>query len=117
MSNRKPDSDAPLLEVRDLHKQFDGLVVTDGCSFEVQAGTITGLIGPNGAGKSTLFNLVTGVYRQDRGDVVFRGESMSGHTPNFIAAAGLGRTFQTPRLFLRMTVWENLMVAAQAQPG
>src|SRR5699024_501872 len=103
---------AALLEVCDVHKQFDGLVVTDGCSFAVQPGTITGLIGPNGAGKSTLFNLVTGVYRADRGRIRFRGDVISGSTPNAIAAAGLGRTFQTPRLFAHMTVWENLMVAA-----
>lgn len=117
MTNANTQATAPLLQVRDLHKQFGGLVVTDGCSFDVQPGTITGLIGPNGAGKSTLFNLVTGVYKPDRGDIAFRGTRITGHTPNRIASAGMGRTFQTPRLFLTMTVWENLMVAAQQQSG
>lgn len=116
MTARTPTA-VPLLAVQELHKQFDGLVVTDGCSFDVQQGSITGLIGPNGAGKSTLFNLVTGVYRPDRGNILLRGDRITGHSPQRIAAAGMGRTFQTPRLFLHMTVWENLMVAAQQQPG
>lgn len=116
-ASKRPANARSTLEVRGLSKQFDGLVAVDGCDFNVKPGSITGLIGPNGAGKSTAFNLITGVYKPDQGDVLFQGVNMAGHGPNAIAARGMGRTFQTPRLFAGMTTWENLMVAAQEQPG
>lgn len=117
VSTQQAANGEAVLDVSGLSKQFDGLVAVDGCSFRVEPGTVTGLIGPNGAGKSTAFNLITGVYKPDQGDVVFQGAAIGGHAPNTIAARGMGRTFQTPRLFLKLTVWENLMVAAQHQPG
>jgi branched-chain amino acid transport system ATP-binding protein len=73
---------------------------------------IVSVIGPNGAGKTTLFNLVTGVYAPDEGDIVFDGESLVGVAPNRITRRGIARTFQTLRLFLNMTVKENVMAAA-----
>lgn len=109
--------DAPLLEVRDVARRFGGLAAVDGCSFSVRPGSVTGLIGPNGAGKSTLFNLVSGVLKPDRGRIAFQGSAIGGLAPEQIAAQGMGRTFQTPRLFFGMTVWENLMVAGPQQPG
>lgn len=108
---------SPLLKVEAVSKHFGGLAAVDGCSFAVQPGSITGLIGPNGAGKSTLFNLVTGVFKPDSGRISFGGVALAGKAPERIVAHGIGRTFQTPRLFFNLTVWENLMVAGQGQPG
>ena len=70
------------------------------------------MIGPNGAGKTTLFNIITGIYEPDAGDVVFAGESIKGLDPHKITRKGIARTFQTLRLFLNMTVKENVMAAA-----
>lgn len=107
----KPDTFRPILEVSNVTKHFDGLAAVDGATFNVQAGTITGLIGPNGAGKSTMIDLISGVQRPDSGIVRLMGEDIAGLKPEAIAVHGLGRTFQTPRLYSRMTVWENLVVA------
>jgi branched-chain amino acid transport system ATP-binding protein len=112
----KPDP-GPALEVEDLQKRYGGVVAVDGATFAVPEGQITGLIGPNGAGKSTLFDCVTGVETPDAGDVRLRGESIAGRSPHDIAARGLGRTFQTPRVFPGMTVFENLAFAARNQTG
>ncbi|MGB8623003.1 MAG: branched-chain amino acid ABC transporter ATP-binding protein/permease [Paracoccaceae bacterium] len=101
----------PILEVRDLRKHFGGLAATDGASFQVQVGSITGLIGPNGAGKSTMIDLLSGVQRPDSGEIRLSRQDITGLPPEVIADHGLGRTFQTPRLYHDMTVWENLMVA------
>lgn len=110
-------SAAALLSVRDLCKHFDGMVAVDDCSFTVRCASVTGLVGPNGAGKSTMFNLITGVQRPDRGQIDFAGQRISGRTPEHVVDQGIGRTFQTPRLFHALTVWENLMVAGRNQPG
>ena len=99
------------LAAEDVRRSFGGLAAVDGASFEVPAGSITGLIGPNGAGKSTMIDLLSGVQRPDGGRVRLNGQDVTGLAPEDIAARGLGRTYQTPRLFLKMTVWENLMVA------
>jgi branched-chain amino acid transport system ATP-binding protein len=107
----------PALAVQNLRKTFGGIVAVDGVSFDVPDGTVTGLIGPNGAGKSTVFNLVTGVLRPDAGTVTLRGESIGGREPHEIADAGVGRTFQTPRVFGGMSVAENLAFAAKGQTG
>ncbi len=113
-----PDTPAaPMLEVDNLHKHFGGFKAVDGCSFAVRPGTVTGLIGPNGAGKSTLFNLITGVLKPDAGRILFNGTSIHGKAPEQVALRGVGRTFQTPRLFFELTVWENLMTAGPDQPG
>src|SRR5213592_3361601 len=102
----------PLLELRDVSKAFGGLQVIDHLDLHVDEGEIVSVIGPNGAGKTTLFNLVTGVYKPDGGDILFEGETLLGLEPHQITARGIARTFQTLRLFLNMTVKENVMAAA-----
>ena len=101
-----------LLELRQLSKSFGGLRVISELDLHVEQGEIVSVIGPNGAGKTTLFNLVTGVYQADRGDIRFENQSVVGLQPHEITARGIARTFQTLRLFLNMTVKENVMAAA-----
>jgi branched-chain amino acid transport system ATP-binding protein len=101
-----------MLELLKVSKRFGGLNVINELDLDVKEGEIVSVIGPNGAGKTTLFNLVTGVYRPDAGDIVFEGESIVGLQPHEITARGIARTFQTLRLFLNMTVKENVMAAA-----
>ncbi len=108
---------APLLELRGVSKSFGGLKVIDGLDFHVEEGEIVSVIGPNGAGKTTLFNLVTGIYRPDEGDLLFEGESLVGLAPHEITNRGIARTFQTLRLFLNMSVKENVMAAAYGHTG
>jgi ABC-type branched-subunit amino acid transport system ATPase component len=103
---------SPLLELQRVSKRFGGLSVIDALDLHVQEGEIVSVIGPNGAGKTTLFNLVTGVYRPDEGDIRFAGESVVGLEPDKITRRGIARTFQTLRLFLNLTVKENVMAAA-----
>jgi ABC-type branched-subunit amino acid transport system ATPase component len=103
-----------LLELQDVSLHFGGLRVIDGLSLHVDEREIVSVIGPNGAGKTTLFNLITGVYRPDEGDILLDGESIVGLSPHVIARRGVARTFQTLRLFLNMTVKENVMAAAYA---
>jgi branched-chain amino acid transport system ATP-binding protein len=102
----------PLLEIDGVTKSFGGLLCIDDLDLHVDEGEIVSVIGPNGAGKTTLFNLVTGVYRPDAGDIRFEGQSVVGLEPHQITARGIARTFQTLRLFLNMTVKENVMAAA-----
>jgi branched-chain amino acid transport system ATP-binding protein len=99
-----------LLDVQGVSKHFGGLYALSGLDFAVEEGEILSIIGPNGAGKSTVFNVITGLYAPDDGDVVFRGESIVGLTPNQITRLGIARTFQTVHLFPNMTVLENAMV-------
>ena len=99
-----------LLTVKAVGKRFGGLDALSDVSLEVSPGTIYGLIGPNGAGKTTLFNVLTGVYGPDQGEVVFDGASVTGLKPHRIAAHGIARTFQNIRLFANMTALENVMV-------
>jgi branched-chain amino acid transport system ATP-binding protein len=100
-----------LLELRKVSKAFGGLQCIDDLDMEVRAGEIVSVIGPNGAGKTTLFNLVTGIYRPDSGDILLDGESLVGLSPHKITNRGVARTFQTLRLFLNMSVKENVMAA------
>jgi branched-chain amino acid transport system ATP-binding protein len=106
-----------LLEVEELVRRFDGVRAVDGASFAVEQGSVTSLIGPNGAGKSTLFNVVSGFLRADGGHVLLDGRRIDRRPPHAIARAGLVRTFQTPRAFRRMTVRENVLLAAAGHPG
>lgn len=106
-----------LLEVRDVVHAFGVVHAVDGATLDVQAGSITGLIGPNGAGKSTLFNCVSGFLRPRSGQVLLEGRRIEGARPHRIARAGLVRTFQTPRALTRMTVLENVVLAAQRHAG
>jgi ABC-type branched-subunit amino acid transport system ATPase component len=100
-----------LLELRDVSKSFGGLVVVDGLTMHVDEGEIVSVIGPNGAGKTTVFNLITGVFHPDSGEIVFDREKVSKLPPHKITQRGIARTFQTLRLFLNMTVLDNVMAA------
>jgi len=102
----------PLLELVGVDKSFGGLNVINSLDLAVQEGEIVSVIGPNGAGKTTLFNVITGVYRPDAGEILLDGKSIVGLEPHRITQRGVARTFQTLRLFLNMTVKENVMAAA-----
>jgi branched-chain amino acid transport system ATP-binding protein len=103
---------SPLLELRRVSKSFGGLLVIDRLDLHVNEGEIVSLIGPNGAGKTTVFNLVTGIYAPDGGDIRFDERTIVGLAPHEITRRGIARTFQTLRLFLNMSVKENVMAAA-----
>ncbi len=98
-----------LLEVRNLTKTFGGLTAVNQLDFEVNEGEILGMIGPNGAGKTTVFNLISGIYPPDEGEIRLNGQSLLGLRPHSITELGIGRTFQTIRLFRNLTVIENVM--------
>lgn len=104
-----------LLEVKNVTKRFGGLVALDSVSVNVDKGEIRGLIGPNGSGKTTLLNVISGFYTLDSGAVYLNGERLNGLKPNEIAIKGIGRTFQIPKLFRKMSVLENLLVPAYAK--
>jgi neutral amino acid transport system ATP-binding protein len=106
-----------LLRITEVVKRFGGLVAVDQATFEVEDGSITALIGPNGAGKTTLFNVVTGFVRPDAGSVLLGDERLDGRPPHAVSRRGLVRTFQTPKTLRRMSVLENVLVAAPRQPG
>ena len=108
---------APILEVEDVTKAFDGVRAVNRCNLSVRRGTITGLIGPNGAGKTTLFNLITGFLKPTGGRILFRGERIDGLPPHRIFHRGIVRTFQIPRELKTMTVLENLMLVPPGQAG
>ena len=99
-----------LLELRDLSKRFGGLQALDRVNLTVDDGMIASLIGPNGAGKTTLFNILTGLYAPDEGEIEFQNRSLIGLKPDKITSAGISRTFQNIRLFSHMTVLENVLV-------
>jgi branched-chain amino acid transport system ATP-binding protein len=101
----------PLLELDNLSLSFGGLKALSELDINVDQGEVVSIIGPNGAGKSTVFNVVTGVYNPTSGDVRFDGESIAGLQPYKITRRGIARTFQSLRLFLNMTVKENVMAA------
>lgn len=98
-----------MLVLRDVTKRFGGLTAVDRVSFDVAAGQIVGLIGPNGAGKTTVFNLITGIYTPDAGEITFQGQSLLKRYTHRIVMAGIARTFQTIRLFQDLTVLENVL--------
>jgi len=102
---------SPLLELREVSKNFGGVLAVDDISFSIAPGELVGLIGPNGAGKTTVFNLVSGVHPLSGGEVLFRGERISGSGPTWIARRGIARTFQNIRLFRSLTVFEHVLVA------
>ncbi len=101
-----------LLELKGVSMSFGGLKCVDQLDLHVDEGEIVSVIGPNGAGKTTLFNLITGVYDPTAGDIIFAGESIKGLDPHKITRKGIARTFQTLRLFLNMSVRDNVMAAA-----
>ena len=106
-----------LLETRGVRKQYGGVQAVDAATLSVEPRSITALIGPNGAGKTTLFNVVSGFTRPDAGSVLLGGERIDGRPPHAIARRGLVRTFQTPKALTRMSVLENMLLAAPRQPG
>ena len=99
-----------MLRLEGITKVFGGLIALEEVSFSVEDGTITGIIGPNGAGKTTLFNIVSGIYPQNSGNVYLGGKNISRFAPEKLARLGLVRTFQNVELFGQMTVLENVMV-------
>jgi branched-chain amino acid transport system ATP-binding protein len=103
---------AALLQLRDVSLSFGGLQVVSELDLDVNEGEIVSVIGPNGAGKTTVFNLITGVYEPDEGEILLDGRNIAGLQPHRISQLGVARTFQTLRLFLNMSVKENVMAAA-----
>ncbi len=106
-----------LLSVRGITVQFGGIVALDEVSFEVGRGQISGLIGPNGAGKTTVFNVITRLYKPQKGRLELDGVSLLGTPPHRIVQRGIARTFQNVNLFRSMSVLENVLVGAHAQGG
>ena len=106
---------AILLESRQVIKRFGGLTAVNQVDFELEEGLVASIIGPNGAGKTTLFNVFTGIYPPDGGDVIFQGHSVVGLRPDQITALGICRTFQNIRLFANMTVAENILVGMHSR--
>jgi neutral amino acid transport system ATP-binding protein len=102
-----------LLRTEGIKKAYGGVQALNGATLEVAEGTVAGLIGPNGSGKTTLFNVITGYERADEGNVYFGGKAITNAAPDKVFAAGIGRTFQLTRIFARLTVLENMLVAAQ----
>ncbi len=113
---QKPNA-APLLAASKLSKSFGGVRAVDNAEIQVPQGSITGLIGPNGAGKTTLFNLLSSFIQPDSGQVLFDGEPIQNLQPHQIAQQGMVRTFQVARVLSRMSVMENMLLAAQKQTG
>jgi branched-chain amino acid transport system ATP-binding protein len=111
------EAQIPILETRNLTKDFGSFRAVDGVSIAIRAGSITGLIGPNGAGKSTFFNVLTGILAPTLGQVFLNGQDITGLSPDALFGKNLARTFQIPRPFKRMSVLENLMLSPVAQIG
>lgn len=105
----------PLLETRDLTIRFGGLVALDGASLRLDPAEILCIIGPNGAGKSTLLNLVSGIYKPTRGQVLLEGREITGMPTHKIAAAGIARTFQSSRLFNDLTLLDNVVIGMHSR--
>jgi branched-chain amino acid transport system ATP-binding protein len=108
---------APILQVKDIAKSYGAIRAVDGVSFEVMPGEIFGVIGPNGSGKTTLFNSVLGQITPDTGRIALKGRDITGLSPVELSRRGVGRTFQTLQVFGKMTVRDNLLVAAQEHHG
>lgn len=99
-----------ILETQKLTKKFGGTIAIKNCSIQVGSGSVVGLVGPNGSGKTTLFNLINGIYKPDAGKVFLKGEDITGLYPYKIMRKGVVRMFQTPRIFRKLTLFENLLV-------
>jgi branched-chain amino acid transport system ATP-binding protein len=110
-------SRSPILELKGIRKKFGGVNAVDGVSLDIRQGGVYGLIGPNGSGKSTLFNLVSGLLQPDAGEIRFEGRRIDGLPIRKIFELGISRSFQIPRLFFGMTVFDNLMCAPKGQTG
>lgn len=117
MANNESAQQFPLLSASGLSKSFGGIKAVDNAEIQVPSASITGLIGPNGAGKTTLFNLLSNFIRPDKGRVIFDGEPIQNLQPHQIALQGMVRTFQVARTLSRLSVLENMLLAAQKQTG
>ncbi|TLZ82765.1 MAG: ABC transporter ATP-binding protein [Methanobacteriota archaeon] len=117
MSAAYPLGPNAILEVREIEKSFGGIRAVDRCSLVVAPRSVTGLIGPNGAGKSTLFNIISGLYRPDGGEIWFGGVRIDGLPPYGIVRLGLAKTWQIPHELKKLTVLENLVLAAKDHRG
>ena len=106
-----------MLAIKELRKNFGNLRALDGVSLTVERGSVTGLIGPNGSGKTTLFNVVSGFYAKDGGEIRFKGKRIDSLTPDAIARRGLCRTFQIAKAPEKLTILENMLLAANTQRG
>jgi ABC-type branched-subunit amino acid transport system ATPase component len=104
----------PVLETEGLSKRFEGLVAVDAVDLRIDAGEIRGVVGPNGAGKTTMFNLVSGLYRVSGGRIRLGGRDVTEAAPHLRAAAGLGRSYQTPQIFPDLSVFDNVAVGLGA---
>jgi len=111
-----PEPDV-ILETRGVRKTFGGLVAVDNVSIRVRRAKLTLLIGPNGSGKTTLLNVISGFYKPDAGRVIFEGRDVTGWPPHRLYHLGLARTFQVPQPFPKLTVLENVLLAARGHPG
>lgn len=100
-----------ILELNNITKSFGGLTAVGNVDFKISEDSITGLIGPNGAGKTTIFNLITGVYKVTEGTILFKGKDITNKEPYLVAQAGITRTFQNIRLFKKLSVYENVLIA------
>jgi len=110
-ASQSPPSPRPILRLQQVSLSFGGLRALADLDLDVGKREVVSVIGPNGAGKTTVFNVITGVYAPDSGDVQLNGQSLAGRTPHRITRAGVARTFQSLRLFLNMSVIENVMAA------
>jgi branched-chain amino acid transport system ATP-binding protein len=117
MDAPKLTSPGPLLETREISKRFGGVVAVNGLSLALTRGEIRGLIGPNGSGKTTTVNVLSGLHRLDGGEIHLDGERVDRLRPHEIAARGVARTFQIPKLFGNMTVLENVLMPGYAERG
>lgn len=103
---------APILSVEGINKHFGGVVAVKDLSFDAGAGEVIGVMGPNGAGKTTLLNIITGEYKPDSGTVRFKGSDITGSPPHTLCHRGIVRTYQIPQPFIKLTVLQNIAVAA-----
>src|SRR5436305_2793022 len=113
VSGDTPPQSSPsdsILDVRDLTKSFGGIRAVQHLTFAVERGSVSSMIGPNGAGKSTVFNLVSGLYKPDLGEVLFQGKNIAGLAPDGVQRRGIARTFQNQRLFANLSVLENVLI-------
>jgi ABC-type branched-subunit amino acid transport system ATPase component len=109
-ASETPSKTDPVLEVVNLTKNFGGLAAVQNLDFYVRRGSITSLIGPNGAGKSTVFNLISGLYKPDTGEINLDGRNIAGQSPDRVQKRGIARTFQNQRLFANLSVLENVLI-------